>query len=103
MKTPQTRNFAHLRRKLVADDVELTLEANAIIERIPSTARPTELVRGFPRIVNRIASLWLQPQAMARYLDSLLLDTRGDRSGFPPAVLSEILRLQAYYERTHGQ
>ena len=52
------------------------------------------LERLFPRIADKIAETW--PRAdCARYIDSLLVDTRGGRQGFPPEVVSELFLLHA--------
>jgi hypothetical protein len=45
-----------------------------------------------PRISNRIQQLWGTPDC-EEYLNSLVIDTRGNRKGFPPAMLEELLYL----------
>lgn len=45
-----------------------------------------------PRISNRIQQLWGTPDCEA-YLNSLVIDTRGNRKGFPPEMLEELLYL----------
>jgi hypothetical protein len=45
-----------------------------------------------PRISNRIQQLWGTPDC-EDYLNSLVIDTRGNRKGFPPAMLEELLYL----------
>ena len=73
----------------------------AWIAELPYTARPTELARHFPRIANSIAELWRRVSRCEEYLDSMLVDQRGDRKGFPPAVALEITALRAYYAELH--
>ncbi|MGH8664319.1 MAG: hypothetical protein ACREUX_08620 [Burkholderiales bacterium] len=46
----------------------------------------------YPRISTRIQQLWGTPDCEG-YLNSLVLDTRGDRQGFPPATMEELLYL----------
>ena len=46
----------------------------------------------FPRIARELALRWHGPDIDA-YLDSLLIDTRGNCMGFPPDVLEEIMFL----------
>lgn len=46
----------------------------------------------FPRIAREVMVRWPGPEIDA-YLDSLLIDTRGNRMGFPPDVLEEIMFL----------
>jgi hypothetical protein len=50
------------------------------------------LETGFPHVVRRLLECWHTPAARP-YLDSLILDDRGGRRGFPPEVFSEILLL----------
>lgn len=45
-----------------------------------------------PRICNRIQELWGTPECES-YLTSLVIDTRGDRKGFPPGIMEELLYL----------
>jgi hypothetical protein len=46
----------------------------------------------YPRISSRIEQLWGTPDCEA-YLNSLVIDTRGNRQGFPPAMMEELLYL----------
>jgi uncharacterized protein len=55
---------------------------------------PYELERQYPRVLAKICKLWGTP-AMHGYFRELLVDTRGNRRGFPPEVAAEILRLSA--------
>lgn len=48
--------------------------------------------RRFQRIARELAARWRGPD-IDRYLDSLLIDTRGDRIGFPADVLEELMFL----------
>jgi len=68
---------------------------------LPYAARPNELARRFPRIANSIAELWRRVARCEEYLDSLLVDQRGARRGFPPAVAHELGALRAYYAELH--
>jgi hypothetical protein len=56
-----------------------------------------ELSAQFPRVLNRIAEVWSNPQQADRCFDELLLHSRGVRQGFPPAVISEIASIRRYY------
>ena len=62
----------------------------AWIGGLPSTVRPTELAQRFPRIANSIAELWPRVERCEQYLDSLMVDQRGDRKGFPMAIALEV-------------
>lgn len=48
--------------------------------------------RRFLRIANELIKRWKGPD-IDTYLDSLLIDTRGNRMGFPEEVLEEIMFL----------
>lgn len=47
----------------------------------------------FPGIVNKIALAWPEPARARELLDELLIDRRGNRSGFPKGAFGELLRL----------
>jgi ankyrin repeat protein len=47
--------------------------------------------------VDRIAALWTSPDDTLALFNSLLIDHRGDRQGFPSQVAREILRLSVFY------
>jgi hypothetical protein len=49
-------------------------------------------IEDYPRIAQRIEQLWGTPEC-EHYLNTLVIDTRGNRQGFPPAVLEELLYL----------
>lgn len=53
---------------------------------------PHALEQNFPRILNHIVELWGSQEAEA-YFNDLLIDTRGDRQGFPPKVASDLIHL----------
>jgi hypothetical protein len=50
-----------------------------------------------PSILQRITASWRTPEARA-YLHKLLVDDRGDRNGFDPGVISELLLLSSILE-----
>lgn len=57
---------------------------------------PHRLEQEYPNIVEKIAEHW-ERRSLEAYLDGLLFDTRGNRAGFSPAILSEIFAVQSYY------
>lgn len=66
----------------------------------PSEDPRCALERKFQRIADKISESW--PRAdCAKYIDSLLVDTRGGRQGFPPEVISELFLLHALLEEHH--
>ena len=80
------------------DSVELNVAARALLASIEESARPKELAAAFPRIVNRMASLWRTPRQLNRYFEQLLTDSRGDRKGLSLGILTELATLKDYYQ-----
>jgi len=64
---------------------------------LPSDVRPMTTARQYPRIVNRIDDLWAQCEYTRLHFQSLLIDRRKGRKGFPPEVREELEALQHYY------
>ena len=71
------------------------------IATLPANVRPLVLARKFPRIANSVAELWRRVARCEEYLDSLLVDHRGNRTGFPSAVAQEVAALRSYYAELH--
>ena len=64
---------------------------------LPPHVCPIELAREFPRIANRLRYLWKQVARCEEYLDSLLVDRRGTRKGFPEKITQELEALRQYH------
>ncbi|MET0682639.1 MAG: hypothetical protein ABWZ29_04775 [Casimicrobiaceae bacterium] len=64
---------------------------------LPPNVRPLALARKYPRLANRIALEWREPNACLKDFDDLVHDKRGMRRGFPPDVYVELLALRDYY------
>jgi hypothetical protein len=64
---------------------------------LPPEIRPIATGRRYPRIVNRIGDLWGHCEYTRLYFQSLLIDRRKGRKGFPPEVRQEIEALQRHY------
>lgn len=77
---------------------EITADTIQWLARLPADLRPTAL-REFPHVLNKLATLWADDEACGTYLESLMLDDRGGRQGFPPAALSELIALNLHH---HG-
>ena len=73
----------------------------AWLATLPPTVRPVELPRRFPRIANSICALWRRVAQCEEYLDSLIVDQRGGRQGFPADVAQELTTLRDYYAQLH--
>jgi hypothetical protein len=96
----QRKNWTNVRPPTGAvQDAGAPLLATATLawaEQLPAHLKPTLLTANFPRIANRIAEMWKRPLYCEKYLDDLVLDARGGRQGFPPAVASEIANLKIH-------
>jgi hypothetical protein len=68
-----------------------------LLETLPPTLRLMALRGQFPRILNQIAEAWQSPESFAALIDSLLIDQRGQRQGFPFEVVTELTELREYY------
>ena len=64
---------------------------------LPPNLRPLALATKFPRVANRIAKEWREPDACRSDFDDLVYDKRGTRRGFPPDVYVELLALRDFY------
>lgn len=71
-------------------------------ESLPELDRPTTVMRMYPRIANRIAAAWRDPNVAHAVLDDLLIDRRVSRRGFPPFVLAELLRIREILDGSHS-
>src|SRR5215471_4403630 len=90
-------DYSKTRHAQSKDDLELNPAGQALLASIEEATRPTKLAAAFPRIVNRMASLWRSPRQMDLYFEDLLTDTRGGRQGFPLGILMELTALKDYY------
>ena len=64
---------------------------------------PHHLAKRFPRILERIDTLWRNPAEIRAYFSELTVTGREQRQGFPPEVYSEILALSELYEALNPQ
>ncbi|MEP7183463.1 MAG: hypothetical protein ABI886_14885 [Betaproteobacteria bacterium] len=67
------------------------------VESLPPEIKPLAVLRDYPRIANALARIWNDAVGVANYLDSLLVDRRGGRRGFPGDVHNELLCLREYF------
>jgi hypothetical protein len=68
------------------------------LKSLPPDVQPFAVVRRYARVANLIAATWEDSKAFHAYMESLLTDKRGNRKGFPPDVLAELLALQRHYD-----
>ena len=74
----------------------------AWFESLPPNVHPSALLRQFPRIANLIAAVWANSEFFHTYMESLLNDRRGNRRGFPPDVLDDLVSLDRHYDALNG-
>lgn len=91
-------DFGAMRAPLRPQDLALTELARAWMDALPAKVRPAALAAQYPRVVNRVALCWRDPALTRQVFDSLLVDRRGRRRGFPAAVRDELLALRAHSE-----
>ena len=82
------------RRAEQPPDSRLSAETVTFLSSLDQSVRPYQLAVRFPRIANQLARVWPEPVQRDRYLDELLIDTRGNRQGFPLRILSELVALK---------
>jgi hypothetical protein len=79
-------------------EIDETLIDRAFERPPPQKLEVISAVEQFhPTIAARIAFAWRTPELVA-YLRRLIVDERGDRAGFAPGVMSELLMLSAILE-----
>jgi hypothetical protein len=66
---------------------------------LPREFQPQALAMQYPRVMNLIALHWHDESACPAYFDSLLIDRRGGRQGFPERVRTELLNLRDHWFR----
>jgi hypothetical protein len=71
------------------------------VAKLPRRVRPLALLRHYPRIANMMAGMWQDPQSYCAYVHDLLTDRRGNRKGFSPEIVQELLALRVHYEHLH--
>ena len=68
------------------------------IASLPRDIQPHTLLGRFPRIANAIALTWNEAVTCKAVMNKLLIDTRGNRQGFPKEIRRELLALAAFRE-----
>jgi hypothetical protein len=88
------------RRPTRHSDQTLIVEAEQWLATLPDDAQSHALAARFPRIVNNIVARLSCPRELADYMDDLLVDRRGNRTGFPVAVMTDLIRLNSHFLKT---
>jgi hypothetical protein len=90
------KNWVAVRRQ-DPKNADLTEAAWQWLDALPHEIQPGGLVQRYPRITNRLAEIWGRAKQCEQYLDTLIMDNRGGREGFPLDVTVELGKLRAYY------
>jgi hypothetical protein len=88
---------AKAKAKRGAPRAELDQRSKLILATIPADIRPSNIVSTFPHIMNLISKSWHEPKEFVKTLDELLIDDRGNRVGFPFAIIVELTDLREHY------
>ena len=94
-KPPEQLAFVRQRRGAPLN--KLLPRTSEWMATLQANFQPRELARQFPRIANAMATAWSDPGGCEAYFDELLIDRRGQRTGFSPDVLRELKELRRYY------
>jgi hypothetical protein len=68
----------------------------------PVQGRPSELELGYRRVLKRMEDCWGDVDAFGEVFADLITDRRGDRSGWPMPVWTELVFLQEVHDLAHG-
>lgn len=82
------------------EDQQFSEQAVAWLLSLDKAYFPAELAKAMPRIINRLAATWDYPSESGKYLNSLLLDDRVGRRGFPIPILRELISLKELCGKT---
>lgn len=75
---------------------ELTAGAVRLLDSLARKCPTWELSTRFPRVLNRIAEMWNDPNRAEHCFEELMLDARCTRAGFPSEVLNELVALRTF-------
>jgi hypothetical protein len=84
------------------NDLTLSALIPGWLESLVPDAWPSYLCTYFPRIANRLALCWADPELTVLLLDEFFMDRRGTRRGFPPEALEELRVLRQLASRRLG-
>jgi hypothetical protein len=84
------------------NDLTLSALVPGWLESLVPDAWPSHLCTYFPRIANRLALCWADPELTVLLLDEFFMDRRGTRRGFPAEALEELRALRQLASRRLG-
>ncbi len=77
---------------------QLSPDAQRILSNLPGSVRPGRCCAQFPQAVEKLLGSWRDPGAFRAAVDSMLIDRRGGRKGFPFEIVTELSALREYYD-----
>lgn len=77
---------------------QLSLDAQRVLANLPGSVRPGRCCAQFPQAVEKLLSSWRDPRTFRAAVDSMLIDRRGGRQGFPFDIVTELSTLREYYD-----
>ena len=95
------RSWPWMRARTQPNDDVLLNTTLTWLARLPKDVRPMVLAGRYARIANNIAGMWRRVARCEEYLDTLVVDRRGNRKGFPPDVAQELNKLRGFYAELH--
>ena len=82
--------------------VELDAEGRRLLAAMPAGLKLAEVAAMHPWLINEAARQWMRPDRMKQFFEDILLDVRGNRSGFSEAVIHELMALHEHYLKIAG-
>lgn len=98
--------LANFFRRRVQEEVptaansSVAITAPAKVTQFPVVQGKTELEEKFARIATQITLMWGYPE-MDTYFNKLWIDDRGDRAGFPKAVMEDLMFLASLHQAAY--
>jgi len=76
----------------------MSFGAQRVLAQLPAALSLDLTCAGFPHVVEKLLNHWHDPPEFRRVMDSMLIDSRGGRIGFPFEVLLELSALREHYD-----
>lgn len=78
---------------------QLHPQAQTVVATLPASLVLASSCTLYPHAVEKLFAHWSSPKEFRSALDSMMMDSRGGRQGFPFEVVAEFSRLREYYDR----
>ena len=77
---------------------QLSPDAQRILAALPPAVALGRSCAQYPQAVEKLLKHWRNPNEFRATLDSMVIDSRGGRQGFPFAIVREFSALREYYD-----